>query len=116
MATARRVTRRARPDDWAWLRDLVSYWPVLVATLTIVAFILNAQRDIADLKLQVAQVGQQVQGDAAAIQSMRLTTDTIKADAHFRDYVLCQLLLTMHPKEPLPQRCEAVGDGWGIQR
>lgn len=89
-----------------WWKELVAAWPLVIATLTIIAFIVNAQRDIADLKYQVVVNG-------GRIQSIAARTDTLQDDGKFRDLVLCQLLQHAQTHKPLPRKCEDVFHGWG---
>lgn len=96
----------ARQVQRSWMQDAMAYWPVILSALTIIAFIVNAQRDIADVKSAVTMNGQQIQ-----IISAR--ADTLQDDGKFRDLVLCELLASTKPSKPLPKRCGDVFQGWG---
>lgn len=106
------VGRRAydRPEP-AW-RQVVRAWPLVLATLTIIAFIVNAQRDIAQLKQEVVTNG-------ARIQTINARTDSLAKGAEIRDYMICKVFETLVKENPspvnIPKRCDDVFQGWGTR-
>lgn len=104
------VGRRAydRPEP-AW-RQVVRAWPLILATLTIIAFILNAQRDIAEMKTRSLI-------NTGRIQAIDLRTDSIVKSAEIRDYMICKVFEALvHDKQTtvsVPRRCDDVFQGWG---
>jgi hypothetical protein len=99
-----------RPDPW-W-KQVISAWPLIIATLTIIAFILNAQRDIAEMKARSIL-------NTARIQTINERTDSLAKSAEIRDYMICKVFEALvHDKQTtvsIPRRCDDVFQGWGTR-
>ena len=108
MTPGRRTYQSADP----WWKQIVSAWPLILATLTIIAFILNAQRDIAEMKSRSVL-------NTARIQSINERTDSLAKGAEIRDYMICKVFETLvHEKQTsmsMPRRCDDVFQGWGVR-
>lgn len=88
---------RNAADQQSWLGSVIAYWPLVLATLTVIAFILNAQRDIADLKQQTVQNG-------VRIQMMGSRTDSLASTAVVRDYMVCRVFELLLQKDSMPTK------------
>lgn len=95
-----------------WLGSLIAYWPLILATLTVIAFILNAQRDIADLKNQTVVNG-------SRILAMGQRTDSLAQSAVIRDFMICKVFETLLKKDStaarLPKHCDDVFQSMGYR-
>lgn len=104
--------RRSADDSTPWWQQLATAWPLILATLTIIAFIVNVQRDIAEMK------GRSIL-NTSRIQSIDARTDSLAKSAEIRDYMICKVFETLvHEKQGsinVPKRCDDVFQGWGIR-
>lgn len=100
------------PAPRPWWRELAAAWPLVIATLTIIAFIVNAQRDIAQLKTEVVMNG-------GRIQTINARTDSLAKGAEIRDYMICKVFETLVKDKSaslnIPKRCDDVFQGWGTR-
>lgn len=104
--------RHAADDQGTWIGSVLAYWPLILATLTVIAFILNAQRDIADLKGNVVLNGGRIQAIAAR-------TDSLTQGAVIRDFMICKVFETLVRKDStaarLPKHCDDVFQSMGYR-
>lgn len=102
----------AAAEEQGWLGSVLAYWPLILATLTVIAFILNAQRDIAQLKGDV-----QVNG--GRIQTISSRTDSLTQSAILRDYMVCRVFELLLKRDTtslkLPKHCDEVFQGMGYR-
>lgn len=98
-------SKYAADEQGSWLGSILAYWPLILATLTVIAFILNAQRDIAQLKGDVIVNG-------GRIQSIVARTDSLTQSAVVRDYMVCRVFEILLKKDStamkLPKHCDDV--------
>lgn len=115
MTPVRRTYQSVDP----WWKQIVSAWPLIMATLTIIAFILNAQRDITDAKRDIAEMKGRSLLNTARIQAINERTDSLAKGAEIRDYMICKVFETLvHDKQAtisIPRRCDDVFQGWGAR-
>lgn len=104
--------KNAADEQGSWLASVLAYWPLILATLTVIAFILNAQRDIATLKSDVTING-------GRIQSIASRTDSIAQGAIVRDFMICKVFEIMLKKDStvtkLPKHCDDVFQNMGYR-
>lgn len=97
--------KHAADEQGSWLGSVIAYWPLILATLTVIAFILNAQRDIAQLKGDVILSG-------SRIQSIVTRTDSIAQGAIVRDFMICKVFEILLKRDStatkLPKHCDDV--------
>lgn len=112
MARSTGRSRYAADHQGNWIGSILAYWPLLLATLTVIAFILNAQRDIADLKGNVVLNG-------GKIQAIAIRTDSLAQGAVVRDFMICKVFESLIKKDStaarLPKHCDDVFQSMGYR-
>lgn len=88
------------------------FWPVILATLSIIAVILNTQRSIIELQSQMQVI-------SSRVQTITQRQDSSAHRAEIRDYMVCRVFEILLKRDStaakLPKHCDDVFQNVGYR-